>query len=77
MGLGDMLGRAAGALGGSGTDQIVSQISESGIDMSALVNMDASAVTSLLAENGIDLSILESLGISVEDVIAKVREHLG
>lgn len=75
MGLGDMLGRAAGALGG--TDQIVSQISESGIDLSALVNLDAEGVTAMLQEKGIDLSMLETLGLSVDDVIAKVREHLG
>jgi ribosome maturation protein Sdo1 len=75
MGLGDMLGNAAGALGG--TDEIVSKISESGIDLSALTEMDADSVTAMLEEKGIDLSILESLGLSVEDVVEKVKEHLG
>jgi len=75
MGLGDMLGKAAGALGG--TDDIMSKISESGIDLSALANLDLDGATSLLAENGIDLSMLEGLGISVEDIIEKVKEHLG
>ena len=74
MGLGDMLGKAAGALGG--TDEIISKISDSGIDMSALLDLDPEAVTALLQDNGIDLSMLEGLGISVEDVIAKVKEHL-
>ncbi|MGH1464557.1 MAG: hypothetical protein ACRBBQ_04275 [Cognatishimia sp.] len=75
MGFGDMLGKAVGAMGG--VDEIMSKISDSGIDLSALANLDAEAVTSLLAENGIDLSMLESLGLSVEDVIEKVKEHLG
>ena len=74
MGLGDMLGKAAGALGG--TDDIVSKISESGIDLSALAGMDAEGVTGMLEEKGIDLSILEKFGLSVEDVIAKVKEHI-
>lgn len=76
MSLGDMLGKAAGALGGGG-DDIVSKISESGIDLSALVNLDAESVTAMLEEKGIDLSMLEGLGISIEDVIEKVKEHLG
>lgn len=75
MGLGDMLGKAVGALGG--VDEIVSKITESGIDLSALLDLDADGVTSILTEKGIDLSILEGLGISVEDVIQKVKEHLG
>ncbi|GAA6209163.1 hypothetical protein NBRC116601_24560 [Cognatishimia sp. WU-CL00825] len=74
MGLGDMLGKAVGALGG--VDEIVSKISESGVDLSALASLDAEAVTALLTENGIDLSMLEGLGLSVEDVIEKVKEHL-
>ncbi|MGH1425408.1 MAG: hypothetical protein ACRBBU_11820 [Pseudooceanicola sp.] len=74
MGLGDMLGKAAGALGGM--DGIVSKISESGIDLSALAEMDATAVTAMLEEKGIDLSMLEGLGLSVEDVIEKVKEKL-
>jgi hypothetical protein len=74
MGLGDMLGSAAGALGG--TDEIMSKISESGIDMSALADLDASSVTSLLEEKGIDLSMLETVGLSVEDLIAKAKEMI-
>jgi predicted Fe-Mo cluster-binding NifX family protein len=69
-----MLGGAMNALGG--TDEIVSKISESGIDLSSLAEMDGEAVTAMLEEKGIDLSMLEGLGLSVEDVIAKVKEHL-
>lgn len=74
MGLGDMMGGAMNALGG--TDDIVSKISESGIDLSALAEMDPEAAKSLLAENGIDLSMLEGLGLSVEDLIEKAKEQL-
>ncbi len=75
MGLGDMLGKAVGALGG--TDEIMAKISESGIDLSELADMEPEAITAMLEEKGIDLSMLEGLGLSVEDVIAKVREQLG
>lgn len=74
MGLGDMLGGAMNALGGS--DEIVSKISESGIDLSALAEMDPESVTAMLEDKGIDLAMLEGLGLSVEDVIEKVKEHL-
>lgn len=74
MGLGDMFGGAMNALGG--TDEIVSKISESGIDLSALADLDADAVTAMLEDKGIDLSALEGLGLSVEDVIAKIKEQL-
>jgi hypothetical protein len=74
MGLGDMLGKAVGSMGGA--DEIVSKITESGVDLSALTSLDAEGVTAMLAEKGIDLSMLEGLGLSVEDVIEKVKEHL-
>lgn len=74
MGLGDMLGKAAGALGG--TDDIVAMIKDKGVDLSALAELDGDAVTALLEEKGIDLSMLEGLGLSVDDVIAKVKEFL-
>lgn len=86
MGLGDLLNKAKDALGGNagealeslgGVDDIISKISDSGIDLSALTEMDADSATSLLEERGIDLSILEKVGLSVEDLIEKVKEHLG
>ena len=58
MGLGDMLG----GLGG-GAD-IMSMLSDKGIDASAIEGMDVSAVTSFLADKGIDLSMLEGMGLS-------------
>lgn len=70
MGLGDMLGKAAGALGGG--DDIMGKLSEMGIDPAALAGLDADAAKAMLAEKGIDLSMLEGLGISVEDILAKL-----
>jgi len=74
MGLGDMLGKAAGALGG--TDEIMSKITESGVDLSALAGMDVDGVTGMLEEKGIDLSILDKFGLSVEDLIEKAKEFI-
>jgi len=70
MGIGDMLGKAAGALGGS--DMITEKLAEFGIDPSMLEGLDVAGVTGMLEEKGIDLSMLEGLGISVEDIIAKI-----
>ena len=69
-----MLGNAAGALGG--TDEIMSKISESGVDLSALAGMDVESVTGMLEEKGIDLSILDKFGLSVEDLIEKAKEFI-
>lgn len=66
MGLGDMLGGLGGA------DAIMDKLGAAGIDASALEGLDVGAVTSLLADKGIDLSMLEGMGLSVEDIIAKV-----
>ena len=66
MGLGDMLG----GLGGAG--DIMSKLSENGIDASAIEGLDAEGVKSMLADKCIDLSMLEGLGLSVEDIMAKI-----
>lgn len=70
MGIGDMLGKAAGSLGGM--DAITEKLGAAGIDPSALAGMDAEAVKTMLADKGIDLSMLEGMGLSVDDLIAKV-----
>jgi hypothetical protein len=69
-----MLGGAMGAFGG--VDDIVAKIGDSGIDLAALSSLDIEGVTALLKDNGIDLSILEGLGLSVEDLVEKVKAHL-
>jgi hypothetical protein len=59
-------------IGGLAGGDIMSKLSESGIDASAIEGMNAEGVTSLLADKGIDLSMLEGLGLSVEDIMAKI-----
>lgn len=70
MGLGDMLGKAAGMLGG--TDDIMGKIQELGIDPAELAGMDIDSVKSMLTEKGIDLSMLEGLGVDPEELLAKL-----
>lgn len=70
MGLGDMMGKAAGALGGGDFD-FGSKMGELGIDASMLEGLDISAAKSLIEEKGFDLSMLDSLGLNVEDLLAK------
>lgn len=70
MGIGDMVGGLMG--GDSPLDGIMEKISASGVDLSALGDLDAEGITAMLADNGVDLSMLEGLGISVDDIIAKV-----
>lgn len=71
MSLGGMLGGLAGNLGG--LDAIMSKLEELGIDASVIEGLDLDAIQSTLAEKGFDLSMLEGLGISVEDIIAKLK----
>lgn len=66
MGLGDMLG-------GLGGGDIMSKLSESGIDASAIEGLDAEGVKAMLADKGIDLSMLEGLGFSLDDIMAKIK----
>ncbi len=71
MGIGDMLGKAAGALGGGDFD-IMAKLGELGIDPSALAGMDLESAKGMLAEKGLDLSMLEGLGINPDEMIAKL-----
>ncbi len=74
MGLGDMVGKAAGMLGGGdgGGDDLMGKLGEMGINPTELVGLDADGITGMLESKGIDLSMLEGLGISVEDILAKI-----
>lgn len=71
MGLGDLIGNAASMLGG--TDNIMAKLEEFGIDPAELASLDAEGITTMLEEKGIDLSMLETFGISVEDILAKIK----
>ncbi len=70
MGLGDMLGKAAGALGGGEFD-FASKMGELGVDPSMLQGLDIDAAKSMIEEKGFDLSMLDSLGLNIDDLIAK------
>jgi len=67
--LGNMLG---GLLGNAAMDQVTGKLEELGIDAAALEGLDIPAVIEMVQERGFDLSLLEELGISVEDVVAKL-----
>ncbi len=72
MGIGDMLGKAAGALGGGADFDIMSTLGDLGVDPSSLKGMGLDQAKSMLAEKGLDLSMLEGLGLDVDDVIGKL-----
>ena len=71
MGLGDMMGKAMGALGGGDID-IAAKLEEMGVDASMLEGLDLEAAKSFIEEKGIDLSMLENLGIDLDEVLAKL-----
>lgn len=66
-----MLGGLAGNLGG--LDEIMAKLEEFGIDASVIEGLDLDGITAMIEEKGIDLSMLEGLGISVEDIVAKLK----
>ena len=70
MGLGDMMGAAAGALGG-GDFNIGEKLGEMGVDASMLEGMDLEAAKGFIADKGFDLSMLEGLGLNIDDVLGK------
>ncbi|GIT90269.1 hypothetical protein JANAI62_02480 [Jannaschia pagri] len=71
MALGGMLGGLADSLGG--IDGIIEKLNDAGIDASVIEGLDLEAIVGMIEEKGIDLSILETLGVSVEDIIEKVK----
>lgn len=70
MGLGDMMGKAAGLMGGGDFDPMA-KLEELGVDASMLESLDIDAAKAFIAEKGFDLSMLDSLGIDVDEMIAK------
>lgn len=70
MALGDMLGKAAGALGGGDFD-LGEKLGELGVDPAALSGLSLDDAKGMLADKGLDLSALEGLGIDVNALLAK------
>lgn len=71
MSLGGMLGGMADKFGGM--DTITAKLEELGIDASVIEGLDVDAVKTMIEEKGFDLSMLDNLGISLDDVIAKLK----
>ena len=69
MGLGDMMGKAAGMVGGD--FDIAEKLGELGVDASMLEGLDLEAAKSFIADKGFDLSMLDSLGLNIDDLLAK------
>ena len=72
MGLGDMMGKAAGLMGGGDFD-LGAKMEELGIDPAMLENLDIEGIKAMIEEKGIDLSMLEGLGIDLDEMIAKFK----
>jgi hypothetical protein len=75
MGLGDMIGKVTGMMGGGagGDFDVAGKMAELGIDPSMLENLDIDAAKTFIEEKGFDLSMLEGLGINVDEMIAKFK----
>lgn len=71
MSLGGMLGGMADKFGGM--DAITAKLEEMGIDASVVEGLDVDAVKTMIEEKGFNLSMLDNLGISLDDVIAKLK----
>jgi hypothetical protein len=72
MGLGDMMGKAAGMLGGGDFD-IAAKMEELGIDPAMLADLDVDAIKAMAAEKGLDLSMLDGLGIDLDEMLTKLK----
>lgn len=56
-----------------GVDAIIAKLEELGIDASAVEGLDLEAVKAMIEDKGFDLSMLDNIGISLEDVVAKLK----
>lgn len=72
MGFGDLLGKAVG-LAGDNFD-FAAKMEELGIDASMLEGLDLDKAKTFIEEKGFDLSILDTLGIDLDEVVAKFIE---
>lgn len=73
MGLGDMLGKVTGMMGGAGGFDFAAKLEELGVDPSMLENLDIEAAKTFIEEKGFDMSMLDSLGLDVDELIAKFK----
>ncbi|MEL6639754.1 MAG: hypothetical protein AAFN63_18120 [Pseudomonadota bacterium] len=75
MGLGDMMGKVTGLMGGAGGGEfdLGAKMEELGIDPAMLENLDIEGVKAMIEEKGFDLSMLDNLGIDLDEMIAKFK----
>ena len=75
MGLGDMMGKVTGLMGGAGSDagDLGAKMEELGSDPAMLENLDVEGVKAMIEEKGFDLSMLDGLGIDLDEMIAKFK----
>lgn len=72
MGLGDLMGKAASMLGGGGAEfDLGEKLGEVGVDASMLEGLDIEKAKEFIADKGFDLSMLDSLGLDIDDLLAK------
>ncbi|MEL6681906.1 MAG: hypothetical protein AAFQ09_04590 [Pseudomonadota bacterium] len=70
MGLGDLVGKVTGMMGGSDFD-FAAKLEELGVDASMLEGLDIDAAKAFIEEKGFDLSMLDTMGLDIEELIAK------
>jgi len=71
MDLGNMMGKAAGAMMGGEDFDLGAKLGELGVDASMLEGLDLDAAKAFIADKGFDLSILDTLGIDLDELLAK------
>jgi len=71
MALGDMFGKVAGMMGND--FDFAAKLKELGVEPSMLENLDIEAAKTFIEEKGFDLSMLDSLGLDIDELIAKLK----
>ncbi len=76
MGLNDLVSKAAGMFGGKAEDlagdfDFAGKLQELGVDASMLEGLDIEKAKAFIEEKGFDLSMLDSLGLNIEELMAK------
>jgi len=71
MALGDMFGKVAGLMGDD--FDFAAKLEELGVAPAMLENLDIEAAKTFIEEKGFDLSMLDSLGLDIDELIAKFK----
>jgi len=71
MAIGDMFGKVAGLMGDN--FDFAAKLEELGVAPAMLENLDIEAAKAFIEEKGFDLSMLDSLGLDIDELIAKFK----